>query len=133
MGGGADLLPDGQADFLQQVVNGIGIGPEKGPDAGDPEKRGGRPFGKVTVQDASPREQKVNLRRHRQVPHVKERIAGGILREIVGLDDGQEPVCGAYQRISACGAGCRQIRIVQKEHASQKSERDDDGNRGKKS
>ena len=35
--------------FLQQVVNGIGIGPEKGPDAGDPEKRGGRPFGKVTV------------------------------------------------------------------------------------
>ena len=89
--------------------------------------------GWVTVQDASPREQKVNLRRHRQVPHVKERIAGGILREIVGLDDGQEPVCGAYQRISACGAGCRQIRIVQKEHASQKSERDDDGNRGKKS
>ncbi len=78
------------------------------------KKRGGRPFGKVTVQDASPREQKVNLRRHRQVPHVKERIAGGILREIVGLDDGQEPVCGAYQRISACGAGCRQIRIVRK-------------------
>ena len=64
---------------------------------------------------------------------MKERIAGVILREIVGLDDGQEPVCGAYQRISACGAGCRQIRIVQKEHASQKSERDDDGNRGKKS
>ena len=133
MGGGADLLPDGHSDFLQQVVNGIGIGPEKGPDAGDPEKRGGCPFGKVAVQDASPREQKINLRRHRQVPHVKERIAGRILREIVGLDDGQEPVCGAYQRISACGAGCRQIRIVQKEHAGQKSERDDDGNRGKKS
>lgn len=126
-----NLFPYGHADFLQQVVNGIGIGPEKGPDAGEPEKRGRCPFGKVAVQDASRGEQKINLRRHRQIPHVQEWISGGILREIVGLDDGQEPVCGAYQRVSACGTGRLQVRVVQKEHAGQEGKRNNDGNRSK--